>query len=222
MENNEELSDKNKPQGFIQVDVAPRATSTFWSKFIRWVRKLSTSKEAEEKGRKVLEYFDELEDFGLEKLKNPKFANEKTNAEIQEILEKTRAVKEDSRRKSKKENLELEKISAEIRKMNAEAFQIETDTTMRVLKELENRGFQVLFSFDEKENKLIVADTKKIEGHYDERIDPVLLRPIDDLGLSGGLSKSLKDDSIYYIGDLIQVPEIEIYNSVNTRMLSEL
>ena len=224
----EEHKGKNRDsvvQGFIQVEVAPKDHQRgYWSKFTRWLRKFSSSPEACEKGKKVMEYLEGAEDYGLERLKNPKYANQKTSAEIQSILEQTRATKEERLRKSERENLELEMLSAEIRKTKAEAFQIETDTKLRVLKELERQGFQVSFSFSEVENKLIVIDSKKMAVMSGEITDPILLRPIDDLKLSNALETILKSERIYYVGDLIQVHEVDLANNKNisNQMLSEL
>ncbi len=203
-------------QGLTQVEVAPKSQySSYWSKFTRWVRRLSSSPEAKEKAKKIQEYFEEAEGYGLERLKNPKFANQKTSAEIQGILEQTRAVKESRKRESKRESLELEMLSAEIRKTKAEAFQIETDTKIRILEEFERQGFQVSFSFDERENKLIVIDSKKMSSVKNEGIDPILLRPVDDLELTIRSSNCLKAENIYYIGDLVQRTEVELLKAPN-------
>jgi len=216
MKKQQKISDNPGDQGFMQVEVAPKNQySSYWSKFTRWVRRLSSSPEAKEKAKKIQEYLEEAEDYGLERLKNPKFANHKTSAEIQGILEQTRSVKESRKRKSNRESLELEILSAEIRKTTAEAFQIETDTKIKILQELERQGFQVSFSFDEKENKLIVIDSKKIPRAKGEEIDPILLLPIDDLDLTDRSYNCLKAENIYYIGDLIQRTEVELLQTPN-------
>ena len=41
-------------------------------------------------------------------------------------------------------------------------------------------------------------------------VDPVLLRPIDDLELTVRSANCLKAESIYYIGDLVQKTEVEL------------
>lgn len=46
-------------------------------------------------------------------------------------------------------------------------------------------------------------------------IDPVLLRPIDDLELTVRSANCLKAESIYYIGDLIQKTEVELLKTPN-------
>ncbi len=46
-------------------------------------------------------------------------------------------------------------------------------------------------------------------------IDPVLLRPVDDLELTVRSANCLKAESIYYIGDLIQRTEIELLKTPN-------
>ena len=46
-------------------------------------------------------------------------------------------------------------------------------------------------------------------------VDPVLLRPIDDLELTVRSANCLKAESIYYIGDLIQRTEVELLKTPN-------
>ena len=46
-------------------------------------------------------------------------------------------------------------------------------------------------------------------------IDPVLLRPVDDLELTVRSANCLKAESIYYIGDLIQRSEVELLKTPN-------
>ena len=46
-------------------------------------------------------------------------------------------------------------------------------------------------------------------------IDPVLLRPVDDLELTVRSANCLKAESIYYIGDLIQRTEMELLKTPN-------
>ena len=46
-------------------------------------------------------------------------------------------------------------------------------------------------------------------------IDPILLRPIDDLELTVRSANCLKAESIHYIGDLIQRTEVELLKTPN-------
>lgn len=46
-------------------------------------------------------------------------------------------------------------------------------------------------------------------------VDPMLLRPIDDLELTVRSANCLKAESIYYIGDLIQKTEVELLKTPN-------
>lgn len=46
-------------------------------------------------------------------------------------------------------------------------------------------------------------------------IDPILLRPVDDLELTVRSANCLKVESIYYIGDLIQRTEVELLKTPN-------
>ena len=46
-------------------------------------------------------------------------------------------------------------------------------------------------------------------------IDPILLRPVDDLELTVRSANCLKAEQIYYIGDLIQRTEVELLKTPN-------
>jgi DNA-directed RNA polymerase subunit alpha len=46
-------------------------------------------------------------------------------------------------------------------------------------------------------------------------IDPILLRPVDDLELTVRSANCLKAENIYYIGDLIQRTEVELLKTPN-------
>ena len=46
-------------------------------------------------------------------------------------------------------------------------------------------------------------------------IDPLLMRPIDDLELTVRSANCLKAESIYYIGDLVQRTEVELLKTPN-------
>jgi DNA-directed RNA polymerase subunit alpha len=58
----------------------------------------------------------------------------------------------------------------------------------------------------------------KEEAKHEEKeseIDPILLRPVDDLELTVRSANCLKAESIYYIGDLIQRTEVELLKTPN-------
>jgi DNA-directed RNA polymerase subunit alpha len=48
-----------------------------------------------------------------------------------------------------------------------------------------------------------------------DEIDPILLRPVDDLELTVRSANCLKAENIYYIGDLIQRTEVELLKTPN-------
>ena len=50
---------------------------------------------------------------------------------------------------------------------------------------------------------------------HEPQIDPILLRPVDDLELTVRSANCLKAESIYYIGDLIQRTEVELLKTPN-------
>ena len=55
------------------------------------------------------------------------------------------------------------------------------------------------------------AEEKEVEPE----IDPVLIRPVDDLELTVRSANCLKAENIYYIGDLIQRTEVELLKTPN-------
>jgi DNA-directed RNA polymerase subunit alpha len=65
----------------------------------------------------------------------------------------------------------------------------------------------------------VFADLQGIEVAAAERaspqVDPVLLRPVDDLELTVRSANCLKAENIYYIGDLIQRTETELLKTPN-------
>jgi len=46
-------------------------------------------------------------------------------------------------------------------------------------------------------------------------VDPILLRPVDDLELTVRSANCLKAENIYYIGDLVQRTEVELLKTPN-------
>ena len=54
----------------------------------------------------------------------------------------------------------------------------------------------------------------EVVEHEDE-IDPILLRPVDDLELTVRSANCLKAENIYYIGDLIRRTEVELLKTPN-------
>ncbi len=61
-----------------------------------------------------------------------------------------------------------------------------------------------------------VTEQPRVEfSSPDESIDPVLLRPVDDLELTVRSANCLKAENIFYIGDLIQRTEVELLKTPN-------
>ena len=48
-----------------------------------------------------------------------------------------------------------------------------------------------------------------------DEVDPILLRPVDDLELTVRSANCLKAENIYYIGDLVQRTEVELLKTPN-------
>jgi DNA-directed RNA polymerase subunit alpha len=64
----------------------------------------------------------------------------------------------------------------------------------------------------------LVGESAGIKGSGKEKgpaIDPILLRPVDDLELTVRSANCLKAENIYYIGDLIQRTENELLKTPN-------
>lgn len=64
-----------------------------------------------------------------------------------------------------------------------------------------------------------IKTESEIEQHADEEtpppLDPILMRPVDDLELTVRSANCLKAENIYYIGDLIQRTENELLKTPN-------
>ncbi|MFT7372649.1 MAG: DNA-directed RNA polymerase subunit alpha [Oleiphilaceae bacterium] len=58
-------------------------------------------------------------------------------------------------------------------------------------------------------------DKEPVQEEEEEEVDPILLRPVDDLELTVRSANCLKAENIYYIGDLIQRTEVELLKTPN-------
>lgn len=56
---------------------------------------------------------------------------------------------------------------------------------------------------------------EEVQAEPESMIDPILLRPVDDLELTVRSANCLKAENIYYIGDLIQRTEVELLKTPN-------
>lgn len=59
------------------------------------------------------------------------------------------------------------------------------------------------------------SEAEQEQERQEESVDPVLLRPVDDLELTVRSANCLKAENIYYIGDLIQRTEVELLKTPN-------
>ena len=59
------------------------------------------------------------------------------------------------------------------------------------------------------------TDKEQEVEEVEDQIDPILLRPVDDLELTVRSANCLKAENIYYIGDLIQRTEVELLKTPN-------
>jgi DNA-directed RNA polymerase subunit alpha len=59
------------------------------------------------------------------------------------------------------------------------------------------------------------GDEQEEQAPSEAEIDPILIRPVDDLELTVRSANCLKAENIYYIGDLIQRTEVELLKTPN-------
>lgn len=59
------------------------------------------------------------------------------------------------------------------------------------------------------------SEKEAVEEEVEEEVDPILLRPVDDLELTVRSANCLKAENIYYIGDLVQRTEVELLKTPN-------
>jgi DNA-directed RNA polymerase subunit alpha len=60
-----------------------------------------------------------------------------------------------------------------------------------------------------------MAESSSAPSSRAPQVDPILLRPVDDLELTVRSANCLKAENIYYIGDLIQRTENELLKTPN-------
>lgn len=212
--------DINSPEvtSLVEVSIEPKQKKKCakWKKFLTWIRKLQATPEAKKSKERMDRYLVESLDSGLENLNRAKYANKKTQAEIQGLLARAQIERDENRREESIFDLELKKQEAEIRRINAEAFAIESDASMRLFEKMREHGFDVSLSFDSKNHQIFIANSSSVRirlntnrGREDEAY-LMLLRPIDDLELTLPAVIGLKELYIYYVGDLIQRTEDEL------------
>jgi DNA-directed RNA polymerase subunit alpha len=59
------------------------------------------------------------------------------------------------------------------------------------------------------------SETESEASVIEDEVDPILLRPVDDLELTVRSANCLKAENIYYIGDLVQRTEVELLKTPN-------
>ena len=84
---------------------------------------------------------------------------------------------------------------------------IDAEEAVRKAAEILQDQLTVFGDFTRRESESTKADKAGV--------DPVLLRPIDDLELTVRSANCLKAESIYYIGDLVQRTEVELLKTPN-------
>lgn len=59
------------------------------------------------------------------------------------------------------------------------------------------------------------SESEQLPEEKEDEVDPILIRPVDDLELTVRSANCLKAENIYYIGDLIQRTEVELLKTPN-------
>lgn len=59
------------------------------------------------------------------------------------------------------------------------------------------------------------SEKQEEAAEEEDEVDPILLRPVDDLELTVRSANCLKAENIYYIGDLVQRTEVELLKTPN-------
>jgi DNA-directed RNA polymerase subunit alpha len=59
------------------------------------------------------------------------------------------------------------------------------------------------------------SEKLEVAAEEEDEVDPILLRPVDDLELTVRSANCLKAENIYYIGDLVQRTEVELLKTPN-------
>lgn len=59
------------------------------------------------------------------------------------------------------------------------------------------------------------SESESVSVIEEDEVDPILLRPVDDLELTVRSANCLKAENIYYIGDLVQRTEVELLKTPN-------
>jgi DNA-directed RNA polymerase subunit alpha len=106
-------------------------------------------------------------------------------------------------------HLQLDASFSPVRKIaySVEAARVEQRTDLdKLIIDIETNG-----TIDPEE----AGSEEETEAEPESHIDPILLRPVDDLELTVRSANCLKAENIYYIGDLIQRTEVELLKTPN-------
>ncbi len=92
---------------------------------------------------------------------------------------------------------------------------IETDGTIDPEQAVRDSGGILVEQFKAFANLTETAEAEVEAGAQEPTIDPILLRPVDDLELTVRSANCLKAENIFLIGDLIQRTEVELLKTPN-------
>ncbi len=160
----------NNNKKFISVKISPKGevvTSGKWSKFKDFLKKLFSSNEAKKMEASIKEYLGEAYESELESKKRSGVLNQKTAAEINNLLSQSKSDKD----KNNRENILFEQIyedkKADARLKNAQASAIETETVLKILEKAKELGFDASLSVkDDGQLEIISVDQKKSDKEY--------------------------------------------------------
>lgn len=167
-------------KSLIEVKVAPKKNPSRWNWFFKFLKRIEKNQEVQKVKAKVTEYVEANIEGGIESAKHAGLANQKMQADIQQVLNKTQMAEDENRRKNSEfelqlkaldienmnKEMEIRKTEAEAKKLEAEARKIEADTSIRLLDEMEKRGFQAGFDILEDGTPRLVVINKPSEQAY--------------------------------------------------------
>jgi len=100
-------------------------------------------------------------------------------------------------------------------KINLDRLVIDLETDGTITPEAVIRHAATLLQFQLSAFAELQKEDLSASAESDNKIDPLLMRPVDDLELTVRAANCLKAENIYYIGDLVQRSENELLKTPN-------
>jgi FimV-like protein len=161
---NRKFSDESE-RNLIEVQVLPdekHIKSGLWSRFVTLLKRLRYTPEGKISEAFVRNYLKQSCIDAFENKNRTRLQNRKVVAEIDEIREHIRGEKDKNTKSNLMFEQEYEAKQAEIRLKNAEATAIETETTIKVMRALKEKGFDFSLSLEQGKLQIFILDTAAI------------------------------------------------------------